>query len=91
MSMEATMSLFNQLGLVKDQVNAAERHEGVPAEVKGMLHTICVGVGRCLEDALDLDKTLENHVRDSKAKVERLEAKVKKLQARINELEIECH
>lgn len=91
MSMEATMSLFKQLGLVIDQVKAAEQYERVPAEVKGMLHTIRVGVGRCWEDALDLDKTFENHVRDSKTKVERLEAKVKKLQARINELEIECH
>ena len=91
MSMEATMSLFNQLGLVRDQVKAAEQHEGVPAEVKGMLHTICVGIGRCWEDTLDLDKSFESHVRDSRAKVERLEAKVKKLQARINELEIECH
>ena len=85
------MSLFNQLGLVRDQVKAAEQYERVPAEVKGMLHTICVGIGRCWEDALDLDKSFESHVRDSRAKVERLEAKVKKLQARINELEIECH
>ena len=89
--MEATMSLFEQLGLVKDQVRAAENYEGIPAETKGMLHAISIGVGRCWENALDLDRTFENHVRDSKTKVERREAKIKKLQARINELEIECH
>ena len=89
--MEATMSLFNQLGLVKDQVRAAEEYEGIPAETKGMLHAINVGLGRCRENALNLDKSFESHVQDSRAKVERLEAKIKKLQARINELEVECH
>ena len=85
--METIVSLWRQTQVLHKQMQKAIEHKDIPAEVKGMLTILNVGIGEVWEELWKVNRDVEGMEEGYQKDLRRQAAKIKKLEDRISELE----
>lgn len=79
-------ALYSKVEVVISQINAAKKCENMPADVKGMLESIHVGMGRILEDTMTCMCTYDSDNQATERQITKYRNRIKVLEEQLKAL-----
>ena len=79
--MEVVISLFRQIELLKDQMQAVERRPDIPPEAKGMIKVVEVGLHKVWDETLNINREMDELQLQYERDIKKLKNRIAKLEA----------
>ena len=79
--MEVVVSLFRQIELLQNQMQAVERRTDIPSEPKGMIKAIEIGLHKVWEETLSVNRAVDELELQYERDIKKLKNKIAKLEA----------
>lgn len=79
--MEVVISLFRQIELLKDQMQAVERRPDIPSEAKGMIKVVEVGLHKVWDETLNVNRAMDDLQLQYERDIKKLKNRIAKLDA----------